>query len=106
VAHAAGAQPTEATDQHRVVYERLGAVEQCVQELVVARCGHSQLFSDGLFLGARVTPPLLLEVENRAVAVAQRVVGFWRRACHDVMLCIAPRSPAPRHAVNTNVLTN
>src|SRR6476620_2145118 len=72
LALARGAQPAQAADQQRVGLEGLGTVDERVQHLVVARRGHVELLADRGLLGAGVLPPLALEVEDLAVALAER----------------------------------
>src|SRR5688572_8917618 len=64
-------QPAQATDQQRVDLEGLGTVDQGVEDLVVAGGRHVELLADRGLLGAGVLPPLTLELEDLAVAVAQ-----------------------------------
>ena len=77
-----GAQPAQPADQQRVGLERLGAVDERVEDLVVARRGHVELLADRGLLGAGVLPPVPLELEDLAVAVAE-----------GRLLCAPPRRP-------------
>src|SRR6478672_8798029 len=74
-----GAEAAQATDQQRVRLEGLGTVDQRVEHLVVAGRRHVELLADRGLLGAGVLPPLTLEVEDLAVALAQARRGL--RGC-------------------------
>src|SRR5262249_47630048 len=78
---AAGAQPPQPLDQHRVGGHRGRLVDQGVEHLVVPGIGHVEQLADRLFLGARVLPPLALERENLALPQLQ----------------LATECPEPRH---------
>src|SRR5690606_6756154 len=67
--------PAQALDEHRVALQRLGAVDQDVQELVVPRRRHVEQLADGLLLGSGVRPPLPFEGEDAAVALGESVGG-------------------------------
>src|SRR5436190_24174577 len=64
-------QPAQPLDERRVVRERGGTVEKRVEHLVVPRGGQLEPVPDGLLLGTRVPPPLLLEVQDVALALGQ-----------------------------------
>src|SRR5690606_9893261 len=66
-----GAHATQALDEHRVGGQRLRAVDELVEDLVVAGRAHVEQVLDGLLLGTGVLPPLALELEDAAVAVAE-----------------------------------
>ena len=68
---AGGPQPAQPLDEHRVGLERGRAVDEGVEHLVVARGAHVEQLADRLLLGAGVLPPLPLEGEDLAVALAQ-----------------------------------
>src|SRR5918911_4208743 len=53
--------------EHRVVSERLGAVDEGIEQLVVARRRHVEQLADGLLLGTGVLPPLALEGQHLAL---------------------------------------
>src|SRR3954451_16377487 len=57
--------------EHRVVGERLGPVDEGVEQLVVARRRHVEQLADRLLLGAGVLPPLALEGQDLALPRAQ-----------------------------------
>src|SRR6478735_7621727 len=73
---AGGPQPAQPADEQRVGGERLGAVDEGVEDLVVARRRHVELLADGGLLGPGVLPPLALELEDLAVALAQARRGI------------------------------
>src|SRR4051795_9920787 len=73
--------PTQTPDQERVLDERFGAVDQCVQHLVVAGRRHVEGLADSGLLGAGVLPPLALELEDLAVALAQPRGRLTARVC-------------------------
>src|SRR5450759_3079069 len=88
------AKSAQTLDQHRVGRKSDGTVDQHVEHLVVPGGAHVEQLADRLFLGAGVLPPLALEGDDLAVAVAQ----LARRDCLDlccgvhVVLRIAWRS--------------
>src|SRR6188472_3480012 len=63
---AGGTQPAQPADQQRVGLQRLGAVDEGVEHLVVPGRRHVELLADRGLLGAGVLPPLALEVEDLA----------------------------------------
>src|SRR5215218_3450846 len=71
LALAGGSQTSEPAHEQRVDLEGLGAVDERVEHLVVAGGRHVELLADRSLLGAGVLPPLALELEDLAVAVAQ-----------------------------------
>src|SRR5690625_895130 len=71
LAAAVGAQPAEPLDGHRVEGERFGAVDQPVEQLVVAGGGEAELLADGLFLGAFQFPPLAFEGQDALLRVGR-----------------------------------
>ena len=73
-----GAQSAQPFHQQRVVSERLGPVDQCVQHLVVPGRGHLELVPDRLLLGTGVLPPVPLEREDRAVTLGESGEGRRR----------------------------
>ena len=66
-----GAQAAQPLDRHGVRLERCRVVDEGVGHLVVARRAHVEQLADGLLLGAGVLPPLPLEGDDLAVAVAE-----------------------------------
>src|SRR4029453_18349257 len=73
-------------DQHGVVGDRLGPVDQRVEHLVVTRRGHAEQLANRLLLASGVSPPLALELEYRPVAGGQfrsnnGVARGWVRRC-------------------------
>jgi hypothetical protein len=78
---ARGAQAAQALDEHRVVGESRRVVDEPVEHLVVARRAHLEQVTDGGLLGARVFPPLPLEGEDLAIAVAEVADGAGRLGC-------------------------
>src|SRR5215217_1233605 len=68
---AGGPEPAQPADEQGIDLEGLGPVDQGVEHLVVAGGRHVELLADGSLLGAGVLPPLALELEDLAVAVAQ-----------------------------------
>src|SRR3954451_23734747 len=66
-----GAEPPQPADQQRVGLEGLRAVDERVEDLVVAGRGHVELLANRGLLGAGVLPPLALEVEDLAVAFTE-----------------------------------
>src|SRR5690348_14806840 len=84
-----GAEAAEPADQQRVGGERLVAVDQRVQHLVVPGRAHVELLADRGLLGSGVLPPLTLEGEDRLVALAQldrgaRLIGGMSRGMSGV----------------------
>src|SRR5665647_2690794 len=73
-------QAAQTLDEHRVGLESDLVVDQGVEDLVVPRGAHVEQLADGLLLGAGVLPPLALEGDDLAVAVAQ----LARRRDHDL----------------------
>ena len=71
LALARGAQTAKSAHEQRVGLEGLGAVDQGVEHLVVARGAHVELLADRLLLGPGELPPVALELEDVAVALAQ-----------------------------------
>src|SRR5207344_2070554 len=63
---AAGPQPAQALDEHRVVRQGGRVVDQGVEHLVVARRAHVEELLDRRLLGAGVLPPLPLEGDDLA----------------------------------------
>src|SRR3954453_7140408 len=63
--------PAKTLDQHRVVRQRLGPVDQCIQHLVVPGRRHVEQFADGLLLGPGELPPLPLESQHFRLAGGQ-----------------------------------
>src|SRR5690242_11109395 len=78
------AHPAQAADQQGVGDERLGTVDERVEDLVVAGRGHVEGLADGGLLRAGVLPPLALELQDLAVTLTQD------RACLALMarLCV------------------
>src|SRR4051812_39157151 len=66
-----GAQTPQAAHQQRLDGQRLRAVDQGVEDLVVTGRRHVELLAYGGLLGPGVLPPLPLELEDLAVALAQ-----------------------------------
>jgi hypothetical protein len=66
-----GPEAAESLDQHGVVGQRDLVVDDAVEQLVVARRGDVEPLPDGLFLGARVLPPLTFEIEDAARAFVE-----------------------------------
>ena len=66
-------QPAQAAHQHGVVLERLGRIDDAVQELVIARRREAERFADGAVLGDREHPALTLEIQDRARSVIERL---------------------------------
>ena len=60
--------PPEPAHQHRVVRDRLRAVDGAVQQLVIARGGEAEALADRAFLGHPQLPRLPLEIQELAVA--------------------------------------
>src|SRR5690606_15733140 len=65
------AQPPQARHQHRVVRQRARIVEQCVEQLVVARGGQPEPVPDRPLLGTGPAPPLAFEREDPLCQVVQ-----------------------------------
>src|SRR3954453_18541461 len=68
-------QPAQSLHQHRIGRERSRSVDECVEHLVVAGCGHVEKLTDGLFLRTSVLPPLALERQDLPVAAGEAVRG-------------------------------
>src|SRR5665811_2318959 len=66
-----GTHPAQPLDQHGVVGERGGRVDQRVEHLVVPGGRHGEELADRLLLGPGVLPPLPLEGEDLLVAVRE-----------------------------------
>lgn len=73
------AEPPEAVHEDGVVSDGIRRVEDPSEELVVARRGQRQIGADGLLLGAGVTVPATLEVEEGAVAIGEGHLTTVRR---------------------------
>jgi len=69
----AGTQTTQALDQHGISRQGFGAIDQRIENLVVAGCRHVEQLLDGFFLRAGVLPPLALEGEHLLVALGEPV---------------------------------
>src|SRR5450631_1792152 len=84
-----GTQAIQTFDQHRVGLQCGRVVDQGVEHLVVACGAHVEELADGLFLGTGIFPPLALERDDLAVAVAQ--LTRWR----DLDLCRGVHMASP-----------
>src|SRR5205823_9247438 len=65
------AQAAQPADHELVVVEGLGQVEQLVHDLVVARARQVEALADGELLGAWLTPPTALKVQDRPLSVRE-----------------------------------
>jgi hypothetical protein len=68
-----GPQPAQPFDQHRVGRQRLGAVHQRIEHLVITGGRHREEVLDGIFFGAGVLPPLALERQDVVLASVQPI---------------------------------
>ena len=66
-------QSAQAAHQHGVVLERLGRIDDAVQELVIARRREAERFADRAVLGDREHPALTLEIQDRARSIVERL---------------------------------
>src|SRR5262245_29666413 len=82
------AHPAQAAHQQRVLGQGLGTIDEGVEHLVVAGGRHVEGLADRGLLGAGVLPPLALELEDLAVAVAQAGSGIAARLCGGVHPCL------------------
>src|SRR4051794_38816302 len=87
---AGGPQPAQPAHEQRGGGERLGPVDEGVEDLVVARRGHVELLAHRGLLGAGVLPPLALELEDLAVTLAQ-----VRRGVGVALECVGGVHGAP-----------
>src|SRR4051812_14841608 len=85
--------PAQATHEERILDECLGTVDEGVQHLIVAGGRHVEGLADGGLLGPGVLPPLTLELEDVAVAVAQAGSGLAARLCGGIHACLPSWRP-------------
>ena len=78
------AEPAEPANQHRVIGEGGGLVDDPVQQLVVAGGRDAEPFADDALLRAAVLPPFTLEIEDAAGALVElhRVIPRLPRGVH------------------------
>src|ERR1700712_392355 len=79
--------PPQPLDHHRIRRQRLGAVDQRIQNLVVPRRRHREQFLDGFFFGSRVLPPLPFEGKDVVLTTGQPIGE----------LSVIPRPLSSRH---------
>ena len=63
--------PTEASHEHGVVHQRLGPVDEPVEQLVVASRREAEMLADRALLGHRQLPALTLESEDLPFTITQ-----------------------------------
>ncbi len=66
-----GAQTTQTTHQERVRLERLRAIDQCVEHLVVTSGRHVEAIADRCLFRSGKLPPLALEREDLTITIAE-----------------------------------
>jgi hypothetical protein len=76
---ARGAIAPEALDEHRVVGEGIGIIDQTVQDLIIPGRRHTQASPDRTTLRPRLLPPAALEVEDGPLASDE---PRFRRVAH------------------------
>src|SRR5690606_19480586 len=70
-ARASGTHATQALHEHGVVRERRLLIDQRIEHLVLLSGVHAEQLANRVFLGARVAPPLALEVEDLGIPLAE-----------------------------------
>src|SRR4249919_1447843 len=97
--------PAQAADEQRVGDQGLGTVDEGVEHLVVAGRRHVERLADRGLLGAGVLPPLALELQDLAVALAQArtrltvMARLYVRGVHPVSPPTSTLRPARRPRV-------
>src|SRR5450631_105198 len=99
-----GAKAIQTLDEHWVGLKSSRVVDEGIEHLVVPSGAHIEELANGLFLGAGILPPLALERDDLAVAVAQLTQRLSVDLCRGVHMalrvgCVQGQSYRPNDTV-------